>query len=186
MTASDQAWSAGLKTTCIVVVAAAMLVGVGPDSGPGLRPVVSVALFSALVGLAYCDFRWRRLPDFMTLPLTFGGVVLSLSQQAWEMSVLGAAGGYLFVAGLRWVWMRSRQVEAIGLGDAKLLMAGGAWLGPLALPFVCLAATSAALVVTLGGRLLGRSMRSDVAFGAFLVLGFWAVWCFPVVDVPTI
>ena len=82
------------------------------------------------------------------------------------------------------VYRRVRGREGLGLGDAKLLAAAGAWLGWQALPSVVLIAAACglalALATALGGGKLGWTSR--IAFGPHLALAFWLVWLFgPVV-----
>jgi len=94
--------------------------------------------------------------------------------------VPGAALGYLFLAGVAWAYRRLRGREGLGLGDAKLFAAAGAWVGAFALPSVLLGAAvsalAAAAVMVLCGRSLSRS--SALPFGPFLAAATWAVWLY--------
>ncbi|MEL8056190.1 MAG: prepilin peptidase [Pseudomonadota bacterium] len=139
--------------------------------------VISVGLGAVLLTLAAFDMHAHILPDLLTLPLLLAGLLVN---GLWPISLLwaaiGAASGYGLIAGLRWLWLRRTGVEAIGLGDAKLLAAGGAWVGAAGLPIVLLVASSTGLAAAL----LGGSYFKDKAlpFGVFLALGVWVSWCF--------
>lgn len=143
----------------------------------------SGVLFAALLTLSAHDLKAHILPDTLTLPLILSGLGFNvLSGQGYLWSGLGAMAGYGLIAGLRWFWVRRRGVEAIGLGDAKMLGAGGAWVGADGLPVILLIASgSALLVLALSGRL--KSGRA-VPFGVFLALGIWGTWCFAASFVP--
>ena len=141
----------------------------------------SCALGWTLLALAAIDWREFRLPDFLTLPLILGGLFVSWFADTASLlnSVIGAAAGYLFVVAVRWIYQRIRGREGMGLGDAKLLAAGGAWVAWIGLPSVVLIAAVTALVVTLV-RARGTKLRSDeqVPFGTYLSVGIWLVWLY--------
>lgn len=88
--------------------------------------------------------------------------------------IIGAVVGFALLAAIgAWSFRRS-GIDALGLGDAKLFGAAGAWLGWQALPLVLLIASVGGIAfVMLRGR--GR-LRDAVAFGPFLAGGFWVVW----------
>lgn len=144
---------------------------------PPALAVPSAVLGWALLALALTDVACQRLPDWGTLPLIPIGLALSAMGLTGPLAVhaLGAVAGYLAFAGIAWGYRRVRGAEGLGLGDAKLLAAAGAWLGVLALPSVVLvgAGASLAALAIAGG---GRSPRRAVPFGPGLALGFWLVW----------
>jgi leader peptidase (prepilin peptidase)/N-methyltransferase len=146
----------------------------------------SVALGWTLLTLAALDYRTFILPDAMTLPLIPAGLVV-----AWMVDpgllvghALGALTGFAAFAAIAGAYRRVRGREGLGLGDAKLLAAAGAWLGWQALPSVVVIAAASGLALALatslgGGKLAGTSR---IAFGPHLALAFWLVWLFgPVV-----
>jgi leader peptidase (prepilin peptidase) / N-methyltransferase len=151
---------------------------------------VSCAFGWTLLALAAIDWREYRLPDYLTLPLIAAGLVvhyalrpaspLSLLPDSLLSAVIGAVAGYVFVLLVRWIYTRVRHREGIGLGDAKLFAAAGAWVGWLGLPSVLLVAALFGLASALfryGGK---ATLRSDdpVPFGTFLCLGMWVVWLY--------
>ncbi|SHF98676.1 leader peptidase (prepilin peptidase) / N-methyltransferase [Loktanella atrilutea] len=137
--------------------------------------IVTVLLGVTLFRLSLIDLRTLRLPDRFTLPLIFGGwVVNAFILGAWPWGpVAAAATGYLVFALIGGIFFRWRQIEGLGLGDAKLLAAAGAWLGLRPLPLVILLAALGGLAFAI----LTTSRRTaHIAFGPWLALSFFVVW----------
>ena len=128
----------------------------------------------ALAALAVVDLRERRLPDRLTLPLLACGLALAAWRAGgWPLAEMaGAAGGFLAFWAMGEAHLRRRGVEGLGLGDAKLLAAAGAWLGWRPLPGVVLVAALGALAFALARRPEGRAL----AFGPWLGLGIMIAW----------
>jgi leader peptidase (prepilin peptidase) / N-methyltransferase len=135
-----------------------------------------------LLTLGWIDWRRFVLPDALTLPL----IVLGLAA-AWGLApgelwdrVGGAVFGYLLLWAVAWVYRRFRGRDGLGLGDAKVLAAAGAWVGASDLPSVlagaAIAALAAAGAMMLAGRRLDR--HSTLPFGPFLAAATWLVWLF--------
>jgi leader peptidase (prepilin peptidase)/N-methyltransferase len=139
-----------------------------------------------LRALAAIDFKYYLLPDFLTLPLIPAGLLVGW---AFDHSILGAhaigaASGLVFIIGVRHAYRRLRGREGMGLGDAKLFAAAGAWVSWDGLPRVMLLAALSGLTFALFKRVRGDavSLTDRVPFGAFLSLGVWLVWLYePVV-----
>jgi leader peptidase (prepilin peptidase) / N-methyltransferase len=74
------------------------------------------------------------------------------------------------------MFYRLRGEEGLGLGDAKLFAAGGAWLGWQALPPVLLVSAASALLYVVMERVIRRSDERRIAFGPWLSAGIWIVW----------
>jgi len=162
----------------LVYAGAFILLGQGLHSSlPNM--IASAVLAVGLLTLSYIDLRTGLLLDVLTLPLTALGLAFSAWTGDWVLSLAGALLGYAMIAGLAYYWRVRRGYEGIGLGDAKLLAAGGAWVGVLALPILLLIASSvgilAAIVVARTTR--STSDRLAIPFGPSLALGTWIVWC---------
>jgi leader peptidase (prepilin peptidase)/N-methyltransferase len=140
----------------------------------------SLGLGWALLSLAAIDVAIFRLPDALTLPLIGAGLIVAaaLPGAPFLDHLAGAAGGYGVLRLLGWVFRRARGVEGVGLGDAKLLGAAGAWVGWRPLPWVVLIACLAAFAwVAFRVATKGRAaLRARIAFGAPLSLALWIVW----------
>ena len=136
-----------------------------------LTPVLAVMLFR----LARTDQHSGRLPDAITLPLIGLGLGLAvLRHSSFPIAeVIGALAGFAVFWAFGAVYFRLRGQDGLGLGDAKLLAAAGAWLGWGALPVLVLVATLGALAFALVTR---RRARDPVAFGPWLALAFWVLW----------
>jgi prepilin signal peptidase PulO-like enzyme (type II secretory pathway) len=93
--------------------------------------------------------------------------------------VISAGAGLVLIILADRAYRAWRGFSGIGLGDAKLLAASGAWLGAEALPTVLLWSCSAALAVMALAHALGRRIGAHTAipFGSFLAFGTWLVWC---------
>ena len=132
-----------------------------------------------LLGLAWIDWRHFRLPDPLTLPLIVAGLAATAAAQPERLAdhAAGAAVGYLLFRMLNVAYQRLRGREGLGEGDAKLLAAGGAWLGLLALPSVVLYAAGIGLLAAIPRGL--RAGRWDgglaIPFGPPLALTIWLV-----------
>ncbi|MGF1502338.1 MAG: prepilin peptidase [Paracoccaceae bacterium] len=145
-------------------------------AAPEAIRIATVGLGTALVGLAWFDLRHFRLPDAATLPLLLGGLALSaagLTGPMWSHAA-GAAAGYALIAGIDAAYRRIRGQTGLGLGDAKLLAAGGAWTGLAALPSILLLGALAGIGTAL---LRGSRWREPLPFGPGLALGIWLAWC---------
>ena len=123
------------------------------------------------------------MPNLSTLGLIIVGFAVSYRAGGVSKlsgSLLAAAMGY----GVLWVaaalYQRVRGKPGLGLGDAKLFAAAGAWLGPLYLAPTMAAASAAALgYVAIRARTRGHQTINDkVPFGPFIAGAFFALWCF--------
>jgi leader peptidase (prepilin peptidase)/N-methyltransferase len=149
---------------------------------PGLVLALSLVLGWTLLTLAVIDARALRLPDVLTLPLTGAGLAVALTLPGAPIvdHLVGAVAGYAVLAAVGWGYWRLRGQEGLGLGDAKLLAAAGAWLGWRSLPSVLLVACLLALAwIATRAAVRGRaSLRRQIAFGAPLCLAIWIVWLY--------
>lgn len=128
-----------------------------------------------LLCLSLIDMREQLLPDELTLPLLWLGLLYHVVVQPDALSdaVIGAALGYVFFRTLYHVFKITTGKEGMGFGDFKMAAALGAWLGwQLLLPMIFLAA-----VLGLIFALLQATMREKaIAFGPFLAMAAWCCW----------
>jgi leader peptidase (prepilin peptidase)/N-methyltransferase len=133
-----------------------------------------------LLTLGWIDLRTWRLPDVLTFPLIALGLVAGWFFAADELigRIAGAIAGYLCLWLVAYGYRRLRGREGLGLGDAKLLAAAGAWVGASGLPSVVAGGAIAALVAAGGLMLVGVRLErtSALPFGPLLALATWLVW----------
>jgi leader peptidase (prepilin peptidase)/N-methyltransferase len=135
-----------------------------------------------LLALAWIDAERLILPDLLTLPLLLAGLTEALIDDPDRLTdrALGAALAYTGFRLIALAYRRLRGRDGLGEGDAKLLAAGGAWMGWERLGQIVLVAASAGLVLTLGLRVAGRRVAAatEIPFGPCLALGIWLVWLY--------
>jgi len=127
----------------------------------------------ALIYLGYIDLRTFRLPDVITIPMIILGLCFNaLSSPAFAAPInalLGAILGFTFLWLMNYLYRIAKKQDGIGMGDAKLLAALGAWLGWQALPLILLVATLSGLI---GGVIWlywnQQSHQKPFPFGPFL------------------
>lgn len=155
------------------LVAAPVAIWLATGAAEGRAPQAAALFFAALAALAAIDAAARRLPDAITYPLIFLGVALGVftSVDAGTERLIGAVLGYASFWSLSVIATRALGREALGLGDAKLFAAIGAWLGWPALPEVALIASLAGLFWGAALAARGRDLRDGAPFGPALALG---------------
>ena len=146
--------------------------------GPSWAALAGLALTWTLIALSGIDFRTQLLPDQLTFPLLWLGLLLSLLPMfvTAPASILAAAIGYLSLWSVYWVFKLLTGKEGMGHGDFNLLAALGAWMGPVALlPIILLWSLIGALV---GGTLIAlrkHEREIPMPFGPFIAAAGW-VW----------
>lgn len=146
--------------------------------GPTWAGLAGLFFTWALVALSGIDFRTQLLPDQITLPLLWAGLLLSLVHlfAGSASAIVGAAVGYLSLWSVYWLFKLVTGKEGMGYGDFKLLAALGAWMGPGALlPVILLSSLIGALV---GGTLIAlrkHAREVPMPFGPFIAMAGW-VW----------
>lgn len=132
-----------------------------------------------LIALTFIDFDKQILPDALTLPLLWLGLLInSFSGFVTPQSaILGAVVGYMSLWSVYWVFKLLTQKEGMGYGDFKLLAAIGAWLGWQVLPLVILTASLMGCLVGFAGILCcGKNKNIPIPFGPYLAAaGFVAL-----------
>ena len=142
--------------------------------GYSAQLVAGLCFAWALLALTFIDLDTQLLPDDITLPLLWAGLLVNYFGTFIDLkaAVLGAAGGYLILWSVYWAFRLIARKEGMGYGDFKLLAAIGAWCGWQVLPFVIV--VSAALGAVIGSLALFLSKRgidTRIPFGPYLALG---------------
>jgi leader peptidase (prepilin peptidase)/N-methyltransferase len=152
-----------------------------------VMPPAPLLLVSCLVGwtllaLATIDALAFRLPDILTLPLVASGLVAAffLPDPAPLGHLIGATAGFFILYAIAASYRKLRGREGLGLGDAKLVAAAGAWLGWQALPQVVLIGCAAAMLwIGIAALRRGRAALAErIPFGVPLCFAFWIVWLY--------
>ena len=135
----------------------------------------------AMIALAFIDLDTFYLPDSITLPLLWAGLLFNLGGSFTDIrsAVIGAAGGYLALWSVFWAFKLATGKDGMGYGDFKLLAAIGAWLGWKMLPLVILLSSFVGAAVGIALIVLARHGRNvPIPFGPYLVIAglialFW-------------
>jgi leader peptidase (prepilin peptidase)/N-methyltransferase len=144
--------------------------------GYGWLGLAALAYTWVLLALTFIDFDTQLLPDQLTLPLLWLGLITNAAGGfvSLEAAVVGAVAGYLFLWSTYWGFKLLTGKEGMGYGDFKLLAAIGAWLGWQVLPATVLIAAAVGLVYAIGSSLAGkRENAQPIAFGPFLAIAGW-------------
>ena len=143
----------------------------------GLTPVSGAAclLLWGLIALTFIDFDTQLLPDNVTLPLLWAGLLANVVGLVPGVSlrdaVIGAIAGYVALWLVYWLFKLIRGKEGMGYGDFKLLAALGAWLGWQLLPLVVLLSSVVGAVIGIGLVVFkGRDHQIPLAFGPYLAI----------------
>src|SRR5690606_5482556 len=139
--------------------------------GPSWQALAALVFTGLAVGMSGIDMRTTLLPDGMTLPLLWLGLLLSLVPLFVSPAdaIVGAAVGYLSLWSVYWAFKLLTGKEGMGYGDFKLLAAIGAWCGVNAiLPVVLISSLIGALIGGAWLAIRGRDRATPIPFGPFL------------------
>lgn len=144
----------------------------------GLSPALGGAvLFTwAMITLTMIDVDHKLLPDDITLPLLWLGLLLNINGTYVSLAdaVIGAMAGYLILWSIYWLFKLFTGKEGMGYGDFKLLAALGAWLGWQALPIIILLSSLVGAICGIALMLLkGRGKEIPIPFGPYLAAAGW-------------
>jgi leader peptidase (prepilin peptidase)/N-methyltransferase len=141
--------------------------------GPSLATVMALVLMYVLVALTFIDLEHKLLPDQLTLPLMWLGLVVNsfglftpLQDAFW-----GGVAGYMSLWLVYWGFRIVTGKHGMGYGDFKLLAALGAWLGWQALPIIVLVSAVTGILVGLALRFRPTPSSPEMPFGPFLSVG---------------
>lgn len=149
--------------------------------GGTLQTIALLVFFWALIALTMIDVDHQLLPDTITLPLLWLGLLLNIGETfiPLEQAVVGAVAGYLSLWSIYWAFKLLTGKEGMGYGDFKLFAAFGAWFGWAALPLIILLSSLVGAIVGIAMiALMGRDRQIPIPFGPYLcgaalVYVFW-------------
>ncbi|MDH5822399.1 A24 family peptidase [Luteimonas sp. RD2P54] len=156
--------------TMLLVVACVWRFGFGWQ---GFGAIVFTCFLIALAGI---DLRTQLLPDQLTLPLMWLGLIAASDNLFLpaKPALLGAMVGYVSLWSVWWLFKQITGKEGMGHGDFKLLAALGAWCGLAGiLPIVLLSAVAGAVIGSVWLAVQGRDRATPIPFGPFLAIAGW-------------
>ncbi|MEX2321525.1 MAG: A24 family peptidase [Saccharospirillum sp.] len=139
--------------------------------GATLQTATLLVFFWSLIALTMIDVDHQLLPDSITLPLVWLGLLLNLGGvfTSLEQAVIGAVAGYLSLWSIYWAFRLLTGKEGMGYGDFKLFAAFGAWFGWAALPLIILLSSLVGAIVGIAMiAILGRDRQIPIPFGPYL------------------
>lgn len=165
----------------VELVTALLAMAVYLHFGFSLAMLGAQILTLTLLALALIDGEQFILPDLLTLPLLWCGLLFNLSGTfvALDDAVLGAVFGYLVLWSIYWLFKLCTGKEGLGYGDFKLLAALGAWCGWSLLPLLLLLASVTGVIgglITL--KLQHKNHQQPIAFGCYLAIAGWLTLMF--------
>lgn len=139
--------------------------------GFGWSALGAIVFIWSMIALTFIDFDTKYLPDAITLPLLWGGLLLNLSGTYTDLSsaVIGTMAGYLSLWSVYWAFKLATGKEGMGYGDFKLLAALGAWQGWQMLPLIILLSSFVGAIVGILLIVLTKRGRDiPIPFGPYL------------------
>jgi leader peptidase (prepilin peptidase)/N-methyltransferase len=161
----------GARYPVVEAVTAALTAYCAWRFGFGMQALGAIVFAWCMVALTFIDVDTQLLPDAITLPLLWAGLLINVRGTFVELpaAVIGAAAGYLVLWSVYWAFKLATGKEGMGFGDFKLLAAIGAWLGWKMLPLVILASSVVGAVVGIALMVLARRGRDvPIPFGPYL------------------
>lgn len=149
--------------------------------GIGVALGGALLLTWSLITLSAIDIDYTLLPDNITLPLLWLGLIINLQGTFASLhdAVIGAIAGYLILWSVYWLFKLVTGKEGMGFGDFKLLAALGAWLGWQALPLIILMSSAVGAVMGIALMIIRRRGKDiPIPFGPYLAAAGWItfVW----------
>jgi len=139
--------------------------------GSGWAGLASLAFAYLLIAMTLIDYDHKELPDELTLPLLWLGLLVNLDGTIVPLrdAVIGAMAGYLVLWSVYWLFKLVTGKEGMGYGDFKLLAALGAWMGWALLPTIIILSSVVGAIVGIGLiAFRGRARDNPIPFGPYL------------------
>jgi len=141
--------------------------------GSGLAGLSAMIFVWFLIAMTFIDADTQLLPDDLTLPLLWLGLIINLysTHASLENAVIGAAVGYLSLWSIYWLFKLATGKEGMGYGDFKLLAALGAWMGWSMLPLIILLSSAVGATIGILMIVLGKLGKGKpIPFGPYLAI----------------
>ena len=144
--------------------------------GVTLQALFALIFTWVLIALTLIDLKKQLLPDSMTLPLLWSGILLSFFNMFTDLSssVIGAMAGYLVLWSVYHLFRLLTKKEGMGYGDFKLLAAMCAWTGFTYLPQMILVSSVVGSIAGISMLLTGKAKQQQpIPFGPYLAVAGW-------------
>ena len=160
-----------IRYPIIEAISGVLAAYIGWRFGFTLAMAAALVFAWSLVALTAIDIDTQLLPDDITLPLLWVGLLVNLNNgfTPLPLAVIGAVAGYLSLWSVYWLFKLTTGKEGMGYGDFKLLAAIGAWLGWKMLPIVILLSSLVGAIVGIALIVFARHGRNTpIPFGPYL------------------
>ncbi len=163
----------------VELLTAVLMVACVARFGFGWQGFGAMVFTGFLISLSGIDLRTQLLPDQLTLPLMWLGLIAAVDNLyiAAKPAVIGAVVGYLSLWVVWWLFKQITGKEGMGHGDFKLLAAIGAWTGLSGiLPTVLLSSLVGAILGSIWLAAKGRDKATPIPFGPYLAVAGWIIF----------
>jgi len=165
-----------LRYPVVELLGATLAVAVAWKFGFTLQAAMAIVLSWALISMSFIDYDHQYLPDNITLPLLWLGLIANLNGLFTdiESALIGTMAGYLILWSIYKLFKALTGKEGMGYGDFKLLAMFGAWLGWQQLPAIIFLSSVAGAVIGISLILLKQHERNKpIPFGPYLAIAGW-------------
>ena len=163
----------GIRYPIVEILTGALFAGAALKFGWSAAAIAAMVFLAALLALSFIDFDTQFLPDDITMPLIWAGLIVNLWGTFVDLrsAVIGAIAGYLVLWAVYWLFKLATGKDGMGFGDFKLLAAIGAWMGWKILPFVILASSLVGAILGIALIIIAKRGREvPMPFGPYLAI----------------
>lgn len=165
-----------LEYPLVETITAALSVMVADHFGVSWQTVVALVLTWSLIALTMIDFHKQLLPDNITMPLLWLGIICNMFGlfTDLESSIIGAIAGYLSLWSVYHLFRLLTGKEGMGYGDFKLLAVLGAWMGWMVLPIIIVLSSLVGAIIGISMMVILRHDKNiPIPFGPYLAVAGW-------------
>ncbi len=165
-----------LRYPLVELTTAILSVVIAAHFGVTITTLFLLVLTWGLVALTLIDYDYMLLPDQITLPLLWLGLLVNINGAIVPLgdAVIGAVAGYMSLFSVFWLFKLLTGKEGMGHGDFKLVAVFGAWIGWQLLPLLILMASAVGAIIGISLMVLKNHQREQaIPFGPYLAIAGW-------------